>query len=705
MQKTLCSVNSITYTLDFAETVLRLESGYRTAIFNVLALLSRDVNHSRLRFEKLEQPLSSAGELYSVRIPQTKQVASGMRIILVRRGEDFVALHVAGHQDVYRWVNQHMKELQVGDYSKALPFYKREETAKEAGRLFTESLISDEALRKMDVPESLIGYIRSIPDEEEFDILVPEVLNRDLYDKLYSFYYHEPPPAHDAPSPAGPVEEEEEPIQVVNANAALEEIIREGPLEQWRVFLHPQQERWVNMNAAGPVKVTGAAGTGKTVVAMHRAKYLAGRMKSGERLLLTTFTENLARDLEESLKRLCGGAIPRGVEVKHVDAVALRLGKGAKPLEWVTDHHQLDGMWQAAMDKVGDPCWKTPRAFREEWEQIAAEQNAFTLEAYLTINREGAAFPLPEERRRKVWEVIAAYLSLMEQAGKVDKAMLMHQAEKAAAADPQRQYQHIIADETQDFTAGQLRLLRALAGEEHENDLFLVGDAHQRIYGSRAALSRCGISVCGRSTVLRVNYRTTRQLSKAALGLLKNVNIDDMDGSPDASGGRSSTMVMGPEPHLLQFGTLEEEAESIALEITRLHEEKGVPLRNICVAAYGRLEGYIKWLREYGQLPVFEVKRGAVDEPTRDAVRVATMHRVKGLEFQYMFVAGVNAGVIPRKTPEGLPEPQRAQEEKEARCLLYVAITRAREETTISCYGKASPLFQELRAVSPQTKE
>ena len=234
------------------------------------------------------------------------------------------------------------------------------------------------------------------------------------------------------------------------------------------------------------------------------------------------------------------------------------------------------------------------------------------------------------------------------------------------------------------------RLIRALAGEEHPNDIFIVGDSHQRIYRNHPTLSKCGINVRGRSSILKINYRTTEEIRKHAFALLNGISFDDLDEDLDL-GDKCQSLTHGEKPIVENFGNANDEFDFLLREVKKL-KENGVSLTDICVVARTKklVDDYIALFTRAG-IRSYAIKRNKVDDRSFDGLRVATMHRVKGLEFKYVFIAAVNNRIIPlpsaiNKT-DAVSEAESITSEK---CLLYVAMTRAQKGVYITSYGRPS---------------
>ena len=251
-------------------------------------------------------------------------------------------------------------------------------------------------------------------------------------------------------------------------------------------------------------------------------------------------------------------------------------------------------------------------------------------------------------------------------------------------------YSSIIVDEGQDFGPSAYRLLRAIAGNEHKNDLFIVGDAHQRIYKNKVTLSRCGINIRGRSAKLRMNYRTTEEIRHKAMNILAGLSFDDLDDGVDDGKGYIS-LTHGAAPTVTTYHTQDQEATEL-IKCIQEQMAAGVDQREICVVARTNalVDEYKKYISSAG-IACFEVKRRQADDRSRMGVRLATMHRVKGLEFTIVFIVAANKNYVPLKSAINRVDPvEREAAMTGERCLLYVAMTRAKKMVKISAYGSVS---------------
>ncbi|BDH77733.1 3'-5' exonuclease [Actinomyces naeslundii] len=493
---------------------------------------------------------------------------------------------------------------------------------------------------------------------------------------------------------------------------------------EWQLFLHPQQRALVERRANGPMRVSGGAGTGKTVIAVHRAVELAKRDKAGgqePRILLTTYTRNLADDLRRQVAQLD----PRlpfteklsepGVMVSGLDRVARMILQqaGAKispiaqevigqPRGRVLTYPK-DNVWQEVLTLMGDELPERLRSadfLESEYELIVLPQRVTTLKQYLRVRRPGRGVALDRSKRAAVWKAMERYRDRNADLGvtSFDEQLALAAAwldYKAALGTP-RPFRHVLVDEAQDLTPAHLQLLRALV-EPGPDDLFLAEDSHQRIYGKKITLSHYGIQVRGRSRRLTRNYRTTRQNLDVAFGILDPGTYEDMEGQAEEHHYVSPRS--GPEPLLLHATDRADELSKAAelltvwLEQDRDSEDSAPETIAILVRDRYQRDAVVNGLAQHG----IEVRAVDREAAGRGRPVVMTMHRAKGLEFRKVLLFDVSKNAIPR--------PLRDQQYSDAdgddallreRSLLYVAATRARDQLAISWSGEASPLITAL---------
>ena len=567
--------------------------------------------------------------------------------------------------------------------------------------------VKDKHLLRFGIPEPLLAEVRAISSERGLEAMAAN-LPREAYEALFFLQMgmtveevfrelarpEEPVPV-DTSSFTNALDHPDSlrRFYVVPDDEHLQALLN-MPLEHWRVYLHPKQRTMAELKANGPVRVLGGAGTGKTVVAMHRARYLLENVftRPDQRILFTTFTKNLAVDINENIRKIVSPNHLSRIDVDNLDSwvAAFLRSRGYRQQALFADPDELTDLFRTALS-VRDDSLTLPTAFyRSEWEQVIQPENIRSEADYLKAPRLGRGTRLSREQRKLVWHVFAEYRAILEEQGRKEFIDLQREACELLTKEALHPYAAVIVDETQDFSPQALRLIRALA-QPGPNDIFLVGDSHQRIYRQKASLGRCGIDIRGRGKKLRLNYRTTEETRRFALAILEDHPFDDLDGGKDDLKVEMS-LTHGLKPSVHSFTSLSSEQAFLLKEILKLKDE-GVSLSSICVVARTNklLERYQPWLERDG-LATYTIKRTQPDARTKEGIRFATMHRIKGLEFEHVFLVAAERDVIPFRTSlDGAEDPAaRRQLDVSERSLLYVALTRAQRSATISGIGALS---------------
>jgi AAA domain/UvrD-like helicase C-terminal domain len=468
------------------------------------------------------------------------------------------------------------------------------------------------------------------------------------------------------------------------------------PFAAWRIFLHPAQRRMaLETTYSGPAQVTGGAGTGKTITALHRAAHLAGHAdasSAGEApsILLTSFTRNLVAALAAQLPLVVGDSRLRArIEILNVDRLANRIVSEARGHYPATaDAYQLRQKWAAAAAEAGLPF--SAVFLEREWEQVILAQDLHTEQAYLTCLRAGRGTPLGKSQRSQVWHLTERVTGELQAAGRSTYLQLVNEATEILRDSGRTRYRHVIVDESQDLHPARWRLLRAVVAPGPD-DLFIAGDPHQRIYDNRVSLASLGISVRGRSRRLTVNYRTTQEILAWAVPLLGSTPVTGLDDEADSLIGYRSP-VHGRRPEVQGAADRGEELELLTERI-RSWLASGIEPNAIGVAARSAylVRQASEALAAAGMPTTKPGASGALDR-----VRAGTMHGMKGLEFQAVAVIGVEDGQVPSPaalTPADTDEVARNQDLLQERCVLFVACTRARDHLYVSYAGQPSPFL------------
>lgn len=493
----------------------------------------------------------------------------------------------------------------------------------------------------------------------------------------------------------------------------LAAVLEEGSFADWRVFLHPQQRAYANRDRNGAFRLSGGAGTGKTVVLVHRLRVLHQKNPDA-RIVLTTFGRTLADSLKEQITTL-DSSIPQvelgqaGACIKGVDALVHRVLSQAgekltahsdgenNPITRVLGSQRSanilglteDSMWREVAESLALPERFNPEFLKQEYELVILP-NRITEEAqYLRIPRPGRGQRLSRAERRQVWEAVRNYRARCGFAGTTDwdeKAMIAATYLDAQVAKGHRRpADHVLVDETQDLSPSHLHFLRALVSEG-KNDLFLADDAHQRIYVPKVVLSHYGINIRGRSRRLTLNYRTTAQNLAYALGVLSGVEYTDLSGDEVSATGYRSIRT-GAEPILVGCADKIEEFDAVAKHINTWCKERNPSVGVLC-GSNREAETWVQALADRGVQATLVGR----DTPLSDNdVGVMTRHRAKGMEFTHVAMVGLGEGARFPGAETGDDAPQTRE-----RSLVYVGATRARDALLVSWVGQPHPVLGEV---------
>ena len=695
---------------DFLTAFAKLPSQQQRQVRTMIGRFERDSRSSGLNYEKIAGAMDP--NMRSIRID------GSYRAIVLKpdEGNIHVLLWADKHDDAYQWATRH--SCSVNSETGALQVYQPRQVAEQA----PETSAADEPgifgqlklreLLRLGVPARMVNEVLGIRDEADLEEMAPR-LPVEAYEALFLYMAgetceqiileREPPsePVDTADLAAALGRDDTRSRFVVIENDRELEEMFSAPLERWRVFLHPSQRRLVERPWNGPVRVLGGAGTGKTVVAMHRARWLARNLPEGDRILFTTFTRNLAADIEHNLRTICTPEEMERIEVVNLDRWVQRFlrGRGYR-FRLVFERHP--DAWREALAKKPDRLEFSGRFYNDEWEEVIQANGVTARKEYLRVARTGRRVRLNRATRAAIWRVFEEYRAQLAERGVMEAAdcyraaaALLERERAEAAAEPASRggnFASVVVDEAQDMAAPAWRLLRGIV-PSGPNDLFIVGDAHQRIYSRhRVVLSRCGIEIRGRAKKLRLNYRTTEETRRWADGLLERRSIDDLDGGTDDNRAVRS-VAHGPEPHVMHFQTRAEQAAWLVRYLRDL-ASRDESLRGICIVGRTRFErDTLGQELMDADLPLELLEADSPDD-SAGGVRLATMHRVKGLEFDRMVIASVNEDLVPLAAV--IPDDdsrERAAAETAERALLHVAATRAKKDLTVLSFGTPSPFL------------
>lgn len=473
----------------------------------------------------------------------------------------------------------------------------------------------------------------------------------------------------------------------------LRKVINAG-WQEWLVYLHPLQKEAVERDSRKPIRVTGGAGTGKTVVAVHRTAKLAVQDPEA-RILVTTFTKTLAQSLRERLELRFGPLQGTSVEVNHLHSLATQIVSEYIPIS-IAEERGIQTLINEYCSRFAnrgamDPRLLTDSFLFNEWKLIIDAWNVRTLEQYLATERIGRKTALHPEQRKRICPVFEAVWQWLEREGKTTFAQVCYKAAEIVRQNPYLRYRYVIVDEAQDFKAPELTLIRALAPEDLPNSLFLCADARQRIYSPALPWLHFGIDTRGTSTVLRVNYRTTAQIQQVGEHCLPKQVEGMQEDEAQLLKERPLCLLHGETPKIYAYQNFEAEQRGLKEWIRRLIQEEN--FRPGEIAIFGRSRSVIEKLikpvcDEIEKQLGYQSQQIDGESPIQEhLLNYGTTHNSKGLEFRAVAVVGVTRGHFPNYSAlsEAGNDPwERKEVEDKERQLLYTVCTRARERLYIS---------------------
>ncbi len=633
-----------------------------------------------------------------------RKLPDGYRAIVIApdKGDTYLLVHIDSHDKAYDWVKNKRFEVhevtgvfQVFNAEEIEAKVKAETDEKDDSGSYALSRLSKEQLFQAGVPKPLIPAVKSLRSDEALDALSdylpPDCRNvllgiasgMTLDESLNEMLGVEAEKTHVPSSPGDFSQIQQSPnfdLVLIEGQDELKRML-EGSLEEWRIFLHPYQRKLVHWKTNGPMNISGAAGTGKTVALMHRATHLASKLEDAKaRVLVTTFTTNLSITIRHHIQRLNPDVADR-IEVTNLHALARTICSRAGWKGRIAEAEDLEQIWDEIWLSHSDELPLSKDELRNEFELLIDPNGINDEEVYLSAVRSGRP-RISRKQRRAAWPIFRAVRRGLKKRNLLTFDGAIHEARLAVEQGNFQAYSHVLVDEVQDFSLEALRLIRAISpiDEGTPDPLCTVGDAHQRIYRRPIPMSHAGIDIRGRSRRLKINYRTSEQIRLFAQGILKGVEIDDLDGGTTTTIGDHSVF-KGPPPLVQHCSNAKVEADAIVAWVQMLTNDYQLATHEICVTPY---KPAIRTALTSADLSTFELKPREEDPGSEEAgVRMGTMKRIKGLEFRAVAMACADPA-----------DPMNDLESAEIRdrCERYVAATRARESLLITLAdGKNSP--------------
>jgi superfamily I DNA/RNA helicase/mRNA-degrading endonuclease RelE of RelBE toxin-antitoxin system len=631
------------------------------------------------------------------------RVGRDIRLIVHKTKDSFLLCYVDHHDAAYDWatrrklethpktgaaqlveIRERLQEIVVPAYVEAQPAVAEKE------KPFAN--LSDEALLSYGVPAEWIDDVRSA--DEDSVLTVSEHLPAEAAEALLELATGGKP----KPRKVVAVEPFEHPdakrrFRVISNFDELARAL-EYPWDKWTIFLHPAQQELIEKKYEGPARVAGSAGTGKTVVALHRAVYLT-RKNPDARVLLATFSETLANALRMLLRRLISNEPRLGerIDVHSIPSIGIRLYQSRFGEPKLASRDDISQAIREAAEEVPDHKFRF-RFLATEWDQIVDAWQLQSLNNYQNVSRLGRKTKIPKKQQTILWSIFQRVRDKLSARGLITESQLFTKLAAAIAGEKTPTFDFTVVDEAQDLTVAHLRFFAALSGNR-PNSLFFAGDLGQRIFQQPFSWLELGVDIRGRSENLNVNYRTSHQIRTQADRLLA-AEVSDLDGNLQ---DRSSTVSVfnGPDPEIQIVDNEEEETRAVSDWIAARTKEGvaphefGVFVRSAAQLARGRAAV------ERAAIPFKVLDEKA--ETTSGYASVATMHLAKGLEFRAVVVMACDDEVIPlQERIETVGDDADLQEVYDTeRHLLYVACTRARDYLLVTATAPASEFLDDLQ--------
>ncbi len=639
------------------------------------------------------------------------RVGRDIRLILHKTDASLLICYVDHHDKAYDWATR--RKIETHPRTGAAQIVEIRELVREIE--IPRYVEPDEAASAPAAPRPTAPALRGVSEQQLLDYGVPEEWIEDALtadeDTLLRMTDHLPSEAAEAvlslatgtvpPLPAQARNEDpflhpdaERRFRVMTDSEELRQAL-EYPWERWTVFLHPDQRETVDREYSGPARVSGSAGTGKTIVALHRAVRLATKYPEGK-VLLATFSIPLARDLRTKADRLIGerNDLKERISVRSLDEFALERYESQFGLPKVLTRGMLS---QLIRDEVSHIETRLSPTFVEgEWLDVIDAWQISTWEAYRDVPRLGRKTRLGEKQREALWPGFERVRATLDERGLVTMPMVYAALTRHAIETGEVLVDGIVVDEAQDLSVSQLRFLAAIAGGKPDG-LFFAGDLGQRIFQAPFSWSSLGVDIRGRSKTLRINYRTSHQIRSAADRLLDS-KLSDVDGNEETRRGTVSVF-NGPTPEIRIGSSAEDEVRLVAEWLSEL-ADLGVSPHEFAIIVRSSVE----LPRARAMAKAAGLETSSLDDDAGHAsgtIAIVTMHRAKGLEFRAVVVGCCDDEVIPSQDRISTVADSADLSEiyNTERHLLYVACTRARDYLLVSGVAPASEFLDDLAIV------
>jgi mRNA-degrading endonuclease RelE of RelBE toxin-antitoxin system len=685
----------------FTDSIAKLTGDEQKAVKTTVFDLHLNLANPGNSFHKIDKAKDK--NFWSVR-------ASGdLRLIIHKSDASLLLCYVGHHEKAYEWAEHRRLEthpktgaaqlVEIRETVKEIivPVFVQKETDNGPKQDVTEQTlfqeISDDVLLGYGVPANWLDEVRRTTEETLLELA--DHLPAEAAEALLELATGGKPNINESVIMAANPFEHPDAMRRFRIVANVEELQRalDFPWEKWTVFLHPEQRQWVERDYSGPARVSGSAGTGKTIVALHRAVHLA-RSNPNSRVLLTTFSDTLANALQTKLKRLLSGepSLSERIDVHSLSSIGLRLYKSHIGLATIASTEILHELMVKAASSVESHKFSQHFLFTE-WEQVVDAWQVENWEDYRQVARLGRKTRISEPQRAVLWSIFDRVHIELKERKLITFAELFSSLAKVIAKNQNIVFDYVVIDEAQDLSIAHLRFLASLGGNR-SNALFFAGDLGQRIFQQPFSWKAIGVDIRGRSRTLHVNYRTSHQIRSQADRLLGPV-VTDVDGNSE---DRKDTVSVfnGPAPKILSVNSEDEEIKMVAKWLVERASDGVLPHEfGVFVRSAAQIDRAKLAVMETGM--AFKLLDEHV-ETTNGYVSICTMHLAKGLEFRAVAVMACDDEVIPlQERIETVGDDADLQEVYDTeRQLLYVACTRARDYLLVTSVKPASEFLDDM---------
>ena len=664
--------------------------------------MQQDPSSPGLKFHRIEK--SKDQNFWSVRSSRD------IRIIVHKSANSFLVAYVDHHDNAYRWaerrrieahpktgaaqiveVRERVEEIAIPNYIQSAPGPEITPPTATPALLFAK--LTDDDLLGIGVPEDWLADINQASEENFFELTdyIPSEAAEALLDFVSSGRLQVPAALAVGVDPFVHPDAQRR-FRVLDDVEELERAL-EYPWDQWAIFLHPSQRQVVEQTFNGPARVSGSAGTGKTVVALHRAARILNTDTSAK-VLLTTFSSPLSNALKHKLKMLTSASTYNAeATVLPFQGVAhelFTLAFGHTPR--AASRSQIKTALTSVMASM-DFSEFTSRFVLSEWVNVIDAWQIHTLEAYTNVPRLGRKNRLGAKQRERLWPIFIKTREVLFTQGLETWPSIFGKVESHFSSREHKPFSHVFVDEAQDLGVPELRMLAAIS-EATPDALFFAGDLGQRIFQEPFSWKALGVDVRGRSSTLKVNYRTSHQIRRTVDGLLPQV-VRDVDGNEEDR-SRTVSVFNGPDPEMQVCESSQDEQSSIANWISSIIKD-GIEAEEIGI--------FVRSQNELGRARSAIIATGQVPLELSDRVEnrtgrisMGTMHLAKGLEFKAVIVMACDDDVLPNqdRINSAADEGELDEVYDTERHLFYVACTRARDRLIVSGVGPTSEFFEDI---------